>query len=101
MRTKKNPLQAGIFRRDESLSALNIGGLLALRTLRNRELNFLTFCEGLETVHVDCGKMREQILAAIIWRDKTETFCIVEPLDSTCFHIELSNKIKIKTTIKE
>jgi len=60
--------------------------LLAFRALRDFELNFLTFFEGLETVHVDCGEVSEQIFTAVIWSDEAKTFGIIEPLNSTSCH---------------
>ena len=62
------------------LAGLNIGGLLTLGALHHIEGNLLPFFQGFEAVHVDGGEMREQIIAAIIRRNKTKTFCIVEPL---------------------
>ena len=93
-RTKKNPArEQGFFTyRGCCLSSLDVGSLLAFRALRDFELNFLTFFEGLETVHVDCGEVREQIFAAVIWGDEAKTFGIIEPLNCTCCHKELSNK---------
>jgi hypothetical protein len=70
---------------------LDVGSLLAFRALRDFELDFLTFFEGLKTVHVDCGEVCEQILAAVIRSDEAKTFGIVEPLNSTSCHKELSN----------
>ena len=73
------------------LGRLNIGSLLAFRALRDFELHFLTFFKGLEAVHLNCGKMREQIFAAVIRSDEAKAFGIVEPLDGTCCHKRLSN----------
>ena len=87
---KKTPLGSGDFYIRVCLSSLDVGSLLAFRALRDFELDFLTFFEGLKTVHVDCGEMREQILAAVIWSDEAKTFGIIEPLNSTCCHKELS-----------
>jgi hypothetical protein len=70
----------------KELSGLDVGSLLAFRALRDFELNFLTFFEGLKTVHVDCGEVSEQIFAAVIWSDEAKTFGIIEPLNSTCCH---------------
>jgi hypothetical protein len=47
------------------------------------EGDFLTFFQGFKAVHIDSGEMREQILAAIIGRNETETLCIVKPLYGT------------------
>jgi hypothetical protein len=38
--------------------------------------------------------MREQIIAAISRRDKTKTFCIVEPLNCTSCHV-ITSLLKI------
>lgn len=67
-------------------TALDVRCLLAFRTLGDFERHFLTFFEGLKTVHVDCGEVRKQIFAAIVWGDEAKTFGIIEPLNSTCCH---------------
>ena len=68
------------------LASLDIGSLLAFRALRDFELNFLTFFQGLKTVHVDCGEVSEQIFTAVIWSDEAKAFGIIEPLNSTSCH---------------
>ena len=68
------------------LGGLNVGCLLAFRALRDFERNLLTFFEGLEAVHLDCGEVSEQIFAAVIRSDKSEAFGVIEPLDGTCCH---------------
>ena len=68
------------------LRTLDIGSLLAFRALRDFELDFLTFFEGLKTVHVDRGEVSEQILAAVIRSDEAKAFGIIEPLNSTSCH---------------
>lgn len=73
---------------------LNIRCLLALWALRDFELDFLTFFEGLEAVHVDCREVRKQIFTTIVWRNEAKTFGIIEPLDCTCCH---KNKLSVKT----
>lgn len=73
------------------LGRLDIGSLFAFWTLRDFKLNFLTFFKGFEAIHLNRGKMREQIFTAIIWSDEAEAFGVVEPLDSTCCHKRLSN----------
>ena len=86
-RAKKNPACAGSFASGgELLHALDVGSLLAFRALRDCELDFLTFFEGLKTGHIDCGEVREQILAAVIRSDEAKTFGIIEPLNSTSCH---------------
>lgn len=82
------------------LHALDVGSLLAFRALRDFELDFLTFFEGLKTVHVDCGEMREQILAAVIWSDEAKAFGIIEPLNSTSCHKRTFKYKQITRAIK-
>jgi hypothetical protein len=65
---------------------LDVGSLLAFGTLYYLKGNLLAFLEGLETIHVDGGKVREQIPASVIGRDKTKTLSIVEPFDYTSCH---------------
>ena len=65
---------------------MNVGSLLAFGALRDFELNFLTFFESLEALHLDCGEVGEQIFTAVIRSDKSEAFGIVKPLDGTCCH---------------
>jgi hypothetical protein len=91
---EKKPRRAGLVTYTGTLHALDVGSLLAFRALRDFELDFLTFFEGLKTVHVDCGEVREQIFAAVIWSDEAKAFGIIEPLNSTSCHKELSNKNK-------
>jgi hypothetical protein len=79
---------------------LNVGSLLAFRALRDFELDFLTFFEGLESVHLDCGKVRKQIFAAIIRSNKAEAFRVVKPLDSTCCHKSVSQILTNHTSRK-
>ena len=66
--------------------SLNVGSLLAFRALRDFKLNFLTFFQGLETIHLDCRKMCEKVFAAIVRSNEAETFGIIEPLNCTCCH---------------
>jgi hypothetical protein len=89
---KKSPAEAGLFASEGELRALDVGSLLAFRALRDFELDFLTFFEGLKTGHIDCGEVREQILAAVIRSDEAKTLGIIEPFNSTSCHKKLSNK---------
>jgi hypothetical protein len=68
------------------LHALDVGSLLAFRALRDFELDFLTFFEGLETVHIDCREVCEQVFAAVIRSDEAKSLGIIEPLNSTSCH---------------
>ena len=65
---------------------LDVGGLLALGALNHVKRDFLTFLEGLEAAHVDRGEMCEQVFAAIVRGNETETLRVVEPLYSTVCH---------------
>jgi len=76
------------------LSCLDVGSLLAFGALRDVKADFLAFLERLETVHVDCRKVRKQINATIIGSNKSETLCIVKPFDCTDCHDTFSLLIK-------
>ena len=77
----------GFYQRKNRLRSLDVRCLLAFRALYYVKGNLLAFLECLEAVHVDCGKVRKQIFAAIIWSDKTKTFCIVKPFYCTNCHV--------------
>jgi hypothetical protein len=83
---------AGFLQLKQELTRLYVGGLFALWTLNNLESHFLTFFERLEAAHVDRGEMREQIFAAVIGSNETETLCIVEPFNCTVCHALLPYK---------
>lgn len=86
-RRKKTPHARGsLLPGGERLQTLDVGSLLAFRALRDFELDFLTFFEGLKTVHVDRGEVSKQILAAVIRSDEAKAFGIIEPLNSTSCH---------------
>src|SRR6476661_6655020 len=89
---QKKPRRSGAFASERGLRALDVGSLLAFRALRDFELDFLTFFQGLETGHIDCGEVCEQILAAVIRSDEAKTLGIIEPFNSTSCHKKLSNK---------
>lgn len=69
----------------------DVGCLLSLGALCHFKADLMSFFERLESAHVDCGKVRNQVCAAIIGDDKTKTFRIVKPFnctgcdDSSCF----------------
>ena len=87
---KARYVSTGLLNRPSRLRRLNIGSLLALGTLYHVKRDFLAFFKGLETAHINCGKMCEQVFAAIIRSDKTETFCIVKPFNCTSCHVIVS-----------
>src|SRR6266850_1213352 len=76
LRRPREPLACG----------LDVRSLLALRALRDFELDFLSFLERFEPAHLNRGEVRKQILAAVIRGYKPITLCIIEPLHRTCWH---------------
>ena len=68
------------------LQGLDVGSLLAFGALCDFKLNLLTFFQGFEATHVDCGKVSEQVLTSVFLGNKTEAFRIVKPLDCTSCH---------------
>src|SRR5437899_11036438 len=60
---------------------LDLGRLRALCALLDDKLHALAFAQRLEAAGANLGEMREQILAAVLGRDESETFSVVEPLD--------------------
>lgn len=66
---------------------LNVARLLALRAGRYIKGNALTFGQRTETVGLNCGKMREEIIAALFGGDEAETLRIIEPFDDTSSHV--------------
>jgi hypothetical protein len=79
---KKASIEAFSFKRAKLLR-LDVRRLLAFWTSGNFESYFLVFSQRFETRRIDSREMREQVFAAIIRGDETETFCVVEPLNST------------------
>src|SRR5256885_13405959 len=76
LRRPREPLACG----------LDVRSLLALRALRDFELDFLSFLERLESAHLNRGEVRKQILAAVIRGYEPITLSIIEPLHRTCWH---------------
>jgi hypothetical protein len=69
------------------LEAGDVLGLQALRARPNLELNCLAFVEALVAVHLDCGKMDEDILTGLAL-DEPVPLAGVEPLHcSLLFHV--------------
>jgi len=87
---KARYVSTGLLNRPSRLRRLNVGSLLTLWTLHHVKRDFLAFFKGLETAHIDCRKVREQVFAAIIRSDKTEAFCVVEPFNCTSCHVIIS-----------
>src|SRR5687768_14929606 len=76
--------------------SLDVRRLLALRAVRDFERDLLAFLQRLESLTLDRREMREQVLAAVIGLDESETLRIVEPLDRTGSHDFYILETKIK-----
>src|SRR5207253_3990931 len=76
LRRPREPLACG----------LDVRSLLALRALRDFELDFLSFLERLESAHLNRGEVRKQILTAVVRGYESITLGIIEPLHRTCWH---------------
>lgn len=72
------------------LKGLDVGSLFAFGALNDFKAYFLAFLERFESFHIDGGKVREQIDAAIIGSNKTKTLRIIEPLNCTGCHVTIS-----------
>ena len=68
------------------LQRLHVGSLPALGAFHYVELHSLAFLQALESAAVDRGVMHEDILA-VLARDKAEALRVIEPLNSTLFHL--------------
>ena len=66
---------------------LYVRRLFAFGPLRDFKRDFLPLFQGLEAIHLDCRKMGEQVVAAIIRGDESVTLGIVEPFDCTSCHM--------------
>jgi hypothetical protein len=64
----------------------NLAGLQALLALLGLELHTLTFREVAEALHLDLRLVNEEVIPAAVWRNETEAFFGVEPLDCTYTH---------------
>src|SRR5947207_12604722 len=62
------------------LHRLNVARLLALRALGHFEADLLAFLQGLESRHVDRREVSEQIFAAAVRRNETETLASLNHL---------------------
>jgi len=81
-------------------TCLDICSLLAFRTLRDVKIDFLTFFEGLKTIHVDCREVCKQIFAAVLGRNKAEALGVIEPFNSTSCHESVFQKEPITRAVK-
>src|SRR5687768_17924008 len=84
----KNRAEARFFIVQNRLRSLDVARLLfAFVAGSHFEGDFLSFGERFESGHVDAGEVREKVFAAFIGSDEAETFCIVEPFNSTGSHL--------------
>jgi hypothetical protein len=65
---------------------LDVRRLLAFRAGGHVESDALVFSQRFEAIRVDRREMREQVFAAFVWRDETETFCVVKPFYNAICH---------------
>src|SRR6266702_1410320 len=65
---------------------LNVGLLLALRSLLDLKAHLLPLLKGLEALRLHFRKMSKQVFAAIVWRNEAKALRIVKPLHSTGCH---------------
>lgn len=87
---RKKPGKPGFLLRSVRLfQGANIRRLFTLGTGGHVEGNFLVFLECLETARLNCGKVRKQIVAAVIGGDKTKTLRFVKPFDGASDHIRV------------
>jgi hypothetical protein len=70
----------------KALSSNYVASLRAFRTVFYVEANSLTFCEGFETAALDSAEVYKYVCTAIVLRNETEAFRLVEPLYCTCSH---------------
>src|SRR5918993_1487287 len=68
------------------LQRLDVRRGRTLLALRHVEGDLLAVLQRLEAGALDRAVMGEQILAAVIRRDESETLGVVEPLHGTCSH---------------
>ena len=77
------PRRVGVVERSEGLDNLHAGSLRAFTAFGFLKLNGITFLKlaAIHLVDVD-----EQIFAAVIGLDETETFLVEEPSYFSCWH---------------
>src|SRR5687768_12997503 len=72
-----------------ALQRLDRSCLQSLLTARDLVAHALLFLQRLVAAALDLGKMREDLLAAVVGSDEAESLCIVEPLHGTSCHATL------------
>src|SRR5208337_2804926 len=71
---------------NEQLEFLHLDRRRSLGALFNFEADTITFRNALKTLTFDGTIVNKDIFVAIVYRDESETFLIVEPLYSTLRH---------------
>ena len=75
-------------RQEACLGGLDVARLhLAFVTRGHFEGNLLAFRERFETGHVNTREVRKEVFSTAVRRNESETFCVVEPLNSSCSHL--------------
>src|SRR5689334_20178848 len=84
--------------RDKFLFSAEVVGRALARTavLHDFVADLLSVCERAQASAFNCRNMDENVGAAVIRLDKTETLGGVEPLDCTCIHNDLLSKQPLK-----
>ena len=84
-RAQKRRAQGTPFQTYESdgLHRTDFAGLQTFTALGNFELDFLVLGEGFEPVALDLAEVGKEIFTAFTWRNKSEAFRLIEPLNDT------------------
>jgi hypothetical protein len=65
------------------LRRANLSSLRALCSLLGDELHCLTLAQRLEAASLNLRIVRKQVLTTVVWRNESEPFAVVKPLDFT------------------
>src|SRR5436853_571056 len=87
LKMKKLAARPAFLEAKRLLERLDVRRGRAFLALRHVERDLLPLFEGLVARTLDRGVMGEEVLAAVIRRDESETLRVVEPLYGTCRHI--------------
>lgn len=75
-------LDRPIHRRKNKLLGHYVFGLRSFLSLSHFHRDFLSFLQGFESFHLDCGVMNENVLTTFTL-DKTKPLIIVEPFNGS------------------
>jgi hypothetical protein len=67
--------------------------LFALGAIDEFEADFLAAFQGLETFHLDIGKMCEYVVTGFIGLYETVTLTVIEPLNNTALHLPVTSSM--------